>query len=420
MTRTKTETPPHYYSQSNPNVDQYPVCIQQTSCAPPHMTEFQVHAYTRSITPVLSPWHALLTNHFLLTVRNSLTGDNIHVANVTVGDSSTPDRKTKLIIQGPLAPSFCYGGRKLLLVTHVQMINKGQISINNRSRLIMDSEKPEIDIRALFERHSPWFHRMDIHGMNTDSILQNLFDSNMVPTMTLSRLEHLISQDRVGYHQASVTVQISRFKFTPLWLRKRLFYSYCTVCSKIRYSNRYYDYGDEPCHLEMAMFGARVNPHLFGRMWDWSRGFSWPSDTGLTDLGNDETWEVPDEQARILSFKSPLLITNRAFLGLVGCRPTNLANNLGYNMGEKQARRKLMSLEKSLEWTKVDVRLGWFSMDAPHLKRMNTGESALPSDRESTPVTEEEVSGQLVLLDVKPVTGKTDGLLFTKDKPDWR
>jgi len=356
-------------------------------------------------------------------VKSSLTEYDIHVAKVKVYDCWSPDQEAELIIQGPLAPSFYHGERKLLMVTNAQMSKRGQISINFHSRLIMASEKPGIDVTALFERQDPWQHGIDAHGMTTNSILEDLFNPRMAPRRTLARLKYLISKDPTAYHQARVTVQMSRLNYTSLWLRHKLFYFYCPVCSKVRYSNSnscYYDkeaYGPL-CHRDMAMFDARPNPHLVERMWDWSCSFSWLPDTSLTDLGNDESCQAPNEQSHVPSFNSPLLITNRAFETMVSCHRRDFSDDVAHNLGDRDTRWLLNDHENFLDGITVEARLGWFSMTAPHLKRMNIGESVLSGDQEITPTTEEGVGGQLVLLDVDLVSDETSDAALVRSASD--
>jgi hypothetical protein len=143
----------------------------------------------------------------------------------------------------------------------------------------------------------------------------------------------------------------------------------------------------------MAMFGARVNPHLIGEITDETCGLSCSPDLSLADtLLRHSRGPLSNEPPRTFPRRYPLLITNRAFTALVGCHPMSLANDLVCNMEEDEARKKLKDLENGLEWTRIEASLGWLSVKAPHLKKELSG---------SMPMTEQKKNGQLVLLDAK-------------------
>lgn len=316
---------------------------------------------------------------------------------------SSPDQQTTIFIEGPLVPSFRQTVGKILMFINAHVFQGRFIPATASSRFIMEpGNELAMSIKASFDQHNPSIHGMNTHGMSTDTILHSLFDSDVLPMMTLSGMGSLIFHDSMRHHQARVPLLISRLNFTFLWLRKRLFYSYCITCSQTRYSNKYYDSDESFCHPEMAMFGARVNPHLIGEIADETCGLSCSPDLSVTDITVGHGHQpLSNERSRTIPLKYPLLITSRAFTGLVGCHPMSLANDLMYNMEEDEARTKLKDLENDLEWTRIEASLGWFSVKTPHLKKELSRTSVSQSDQGRMPISERTKDGQLVLLDAK-------------------
>lgn len=282
------------------------------------------------------------------------------------------------------------------MITNCRMVQDRFIVMSKISRVVV---APKNGLAKSVESDSdttnPWIHRMRIHGLSTDAILQELFNSSFVPRLTLSEMDALISRDPMGYHQAHVNLLISRLAFTDLWLRGMLFYSHCRVCSKTRYSNKYCDSDEVVCHPDMVNFGARVNPHLYGELSDETGGIVCSPDLSSANLPKSSC-----EPTRY-----PLLITNRAFTGLVGCHPKKLADDLMYDLEEAEACTMLQKVDDDLDWTRIEALLGWFSVQSPHLKIESSSESVSRHYHRSTPAAGSGEAGQLVLLDAKVLRG---------------
>lgn len=244
-----------------------------------------------------------------------------------------------------------------------------------------------MSIESNCDRIGPYLHGMSIHGLTTDAVLLDLFDSNSVPILTLSGMEALISGDPMGYHQARVHLLISRLAFADLWLREMLFYSYCNICSQARYSNRC---DEQLCHPEMATFGTRVTPNLIGEIADETGGISCSPVQGCSD---------PLASFAREPLRFPLLITNQAFAGLVGCSPESLSDDLMFDLEEDETCTRLQNLDNDLDWTRVEALLGWVSVKSPHLKSDSSSGGVSENHQSSKPIFEAGAGGQLVLLD---------------------
>lgn len=268
------------------------------------------------------------------------------------------------------------------------MVQGRFLAMSRLSRVMIEPEKElTTSIEPNCDRTNSFLHGMSIHGLSTDAVLLDLFDSNVVPTLTLSGMEALISRDPMGSHQARVHLLISRLAFNDLWFRGMLFYSYCGVCSQARYCNRC---DEKICHPDMATSRTRVNPNLIGEIADETGGISCSQDQSR----NDTLASFAREPLRY-----PLLITNHAFAGLVGCRPESLSDDLMFDLEEDETCTRLQSLDNDLDWARVEALLGWFSVESPHLKSDSSSGSASDSYERSKPISEAGTSGQLVLLD---------------------